>query len=250
MTRRLLMLAALLPLLGACDQQALTTEAPWAGGTAPTSVIDPATGEPVALNAPLAQAAPAPFGPGMMAAEVCDPTILEYITFITGDEPYATPEADGVGSSSCGFLALVGVGMRMSSNSDITTLHLKYQRVNADGTLGRSELRRYGADSTHALEAYAEALPGEVIVGIGVGSQGTTNINTLRIWKRPIGLVSGAVRTYGSITAESFGITPGGILDTSAVLPLSATDWVYIGFGARANSARIRTAHHHQGQLR
>ena len=88
-----------------------------------------------------------------------------------------------------------------------------------------------------------------MIVGIGVGSQATSNVNTLRIWKRSIWLVSGAVRTYGSITAESFGATPGGVLDTSFVIPLSSTDEVYVGFGARANSAEVRTARHHVGTL-
>ena len=246
MTRRILLAAALLPLLGACDRQALTPEA---GRTAPTSAIHPATGEPVALNAPAVQALPAGSDAGM-AAEACDTIIETFITQETGVEPEMHPEADGLGTSECGYMVLIGVGMRMSSNSDITTLHLKYQRVNADGTLGRTELRAYGMDPNHALEAYAEALPGEAIVGIGVGSQNTTNINTLRIWKRPIGLVSGAVRTYGSITAESFGVTPGGVLDTSAVIPLSVTDHVYVGFGARANSAKVKTARHHWGILR
>lgn len=250
MTPRLLMTAALLPLLVACERQALTAEGAAAGRIAPTSVMDPATGEPVALNAPAVQALPRGGEQGMASVEVCDPVIDYYITYLTGDESTANPEAEGVGSTDCGYLVLIGVGMRMSSNSDVTTLHLKYQRVYSDGTLGRTELRTYGTDPGHALEAYAEALPGEVIVGIGVGSQNTSNINTLRIWKRPIGLVSGAVRTYGSITAESFGVTPGGVLDTSAVLPLSVTDYVYVGFGARANSAEVKTARHHQGKLR
>lgn len=309
MTRRLMMAAALLlPLLGACDQQALTTAAPaGADAAAPTSVLDPATGEPVALNAPFAAAIPAGFSqvleecdpfyeicecdpdaqlcPPKTCAELedcpeppcdsiatvgCEPcprdnpaawcyepppppcsVIDTYSTVRTGDEPTATPEADGVGTgSSCGYLVLIGVGMRMSSNHDITTLHLKYQRVYTNGTLGPTELRKYGADPNHALEAYAEALPGEAIVGIGVGTQNTHNINTIRIWKRPIGLVSGAVRTSGSVTAESFGITPGGVLDTSHVISSSVADKVYVGFGARANSSEVRTAAHHIGTLR
>ncbi|HEY0025923.1 MAG TPA: hypothetical protein VGB24_23740 [Longimicrobium sp.] len=178
------------------------------------------------------------------------PIITTYGTTRTGDEPNAGLEANGVGSTSCGgYLVLIGVGMRMDGNDNITTLHLKYQRVYSDGSFGPTELRRYGSDPTHGLEGYAEALPGEAIVGLGIGSQYSHNVRTIRIWKRPIGLTSAGVRTSGSITAESFGYSPGGVLDTSYVIPLANTNQVYVGAGARGHDHEVKTLAHHIGTL-
>lgn len=297
MTRRILAAAALLlPLLGACDQQALTTpSALVAAAEVPTSIMDETTGEPVAINQPTADRVfnmPGGFGAPLMNVEpiVCDPydpycqeppcdpiydwgcepcprdnpdawcyeppctitSIIDtYGTIRTGDEPTAGLEANGTGSTSCGgYLVLIGVGMRMDANDNLTTLHLKYQRVYADGTFGGTELRRYGSAPTNGLEGYAEALPGEVIVGIGVGSQSTHNIRTIRIWKRPISLTASGVRTTGSITAESFGYSPGGVLDTSYVIPLANTNQVYVGFGGRGHDHELKTAAHHIGTLK
>jgi len=169
----------------------------------------------------------------------------------TGNRPWDYLEASGNGWTSCGgYLVLIGIGMRMSGDEDITTLHLKFQRIYADGTFGPTELRRYGTNPTHALEVYAEALPGEAIVGVGAGTQSTERIRTLRIWKRPIGWTGSAVRTSGSITAEGFGYTPYGTLDTSYVIPLANTNQVYVGLGATTYNERVTTLSHYLGTLK
>lgn len=292
--RRYLAAAALiaLPLVSACDQQALTTSpaALAAEEALPSSVLNAATGEPVATNAPTADVV---YTMGEIATpnsvEICeryDPTCVEpppacdpvydygcepcprdnpdawcycatpsvidtYTTVRTGDEPTAGFEANGTGTTSCGgYNVLIGVGMRMDGSDNITTLHLKYQRVNPDGTFGYTVLAKYGSDPNHVLEGYAEALPGEVIVGLGLGSQGSHNVRTIRIWKRPITATSAGVRTTGSMTAESFGYEPGGVLDTSHVIPLANTHQVYVGVGARGHDHEVKTLGHHIGTFK
>lgn len=180
------------------------------------------------------------------------PSVIDtYATLRTGDEPNVNFEASGTGYTSCGgYNVLIGVGMRMDANDNITTLHLKYQRVNPDGTFGGTLLYKYGSSPNTTLEAYAEALPGEVIVGVGVGSQYTHDIRTLRIWKRPITSTVSGVRTTGSITAESFGVNVGGLLDTSYVIPLANTNQVYVGVGARGHDHEVKTLGHHIGTFK
>lgn len=291
--RRYLLAAAMLslPVLAACDQQATSSSAASPQAAQPTSVIDPATGEPVAINAPTADVVLTMGGLGTLSTNVepiicdpwdpyceeppCDPiydygcepcpsdnpaawcycatpsVIDTYTTVRTGDEPTHSFEASGTGATSCGgYNVLIGVGMRMDANDNITTLHLKYQRVNPDGTFGATELRKYGSNPTYTLEGYAEALPGEVIVGLGVGSQYTHNVRTIRIWKRPIAVTASGVRTTGSITAESFGFELGGVLDTSYVIPLANTNQVYVGVGARGHDHEVKTLGHHIGTFK
>ena len=294
--KKFLLVAALaaIPALGACDGDLLAPGAESTSNKAPTSRMDAATGEPVALNAPTAdrvftviqetdgprlvsfpEACPID-DPYCSPPPPCDPiydfgcepcprdnpaawcyqppctitSIIDtYRTQRTGDEPYAALEADGVGGTPCGgYLVLIGIGMRMDNGDNITTLHLKYQRVYSDGTFGPTELRKYGSEPNYALEGYAEALPGEAIVGIGVGSQSTHNIMTIRIWKRSVTLTAGGVRTTGVTTAESFGYSPGGVLDFQYYT--TAENEVYVGAGARGNSSEVKTFAHHIGTLK
>jgi len=296
--KKLLLLAAsaTIPLLTACnDSGDPATPHEASSAKAPTSRIDPATGEPTAINVPTADRVfTIPTGgdgpeirpaisypicePDALTCEepTCDPVydygcepcpasnpdawcyvppctitsiIDTYHTVRTGDQYTYTPRWNGVGSTSCGgYLMLIGVGMRMDDNDNITTLHLKFQRVYADGTFGPTELRMYGTLPNHSLEVYGEALPGEAIVGVGVGSQYTHNVQTLRIWKRRPGLTASGVRMTGYTTAESFGYLPGGVLDTSYNTTLDTE--VYVGLGARGHDHEVKTLHHHVGHLK
>ncbi|WP_420129868.1 hypothetical protein [Longimicrobium sp.] len=307
-----MVLAVSTVLTGCSDFESVTS--PTAEMTAPTSKIDPVTGEMVALNAPTADRVYTFYTKPINATlqpNSCDPTYDPYCTpcdptydpyctpcnpyydpyctpcdpiytwgcepcprddpsawcyvppcttpsiidtytaVNTGNRPWDSLEASGNGWTSCGgYLVLIGIGMRMSGDEDITTLHLKFQRIYEDGTFGPTELRRYGTNPTHALEVYAEALPGEAIVGVGAGTQSTERIRTLRIWKRPIGWTGSAVRTSGSITAEGFGYSPYGVLDTSYVIPLANTSEVYVGLGATTYNERVTTLSHLIGTLK
>jgi hypothetical protein len=304
---KLLVLAALavLPAFGGCSDVKGVTSPSAVDAATPTSKLDPATGEFVALNPPTADRVYTFYTPLNSTVQTmqtsnlcydtfdsscgvcpeydpycgpCDPVytygcepcpaddpnswcyrppctttsiIDTYSTVTTGNRPWDYLEASGIGSTSCGgYLVLIGIGMRMSGDEDITTLHLKYQRIYADGTPGPTELRRYGSNPTHSLEVYAEALPGEAIVGVGAGTQSTERIRTLRIWKRPIRWTGSAVRTSGYMTAEGFGYSPGGYLDTSYVLPLESTDQVYVGLGATTYNERVTTLAHYIGTLK
>lgn len=304
--KKLVFLAALaaLPAFAGCSDFESVTSPSTVDVTAPTSKIDPVTGEMVALNAPTADRVYTfytdPNGATMAIGEPCydgfdpncgvcpeyDPScgapcdplndygcepcprddpnawcyippctttsiIDTYSTVNTGNRPWDYLEASGSGWTSCGgYLVLIGIGMRMSGDEDITTLHLKYQRVYADGTFGPTELRRYGTNPTHALEVYAEAYPGEAIVGVGAGTQSTERIRTLRIWTRPIGWTGSAVRTSGYITTAGFGYTPWGTLDTYSVIPAANTDQVYVGLGATTYNERVTTLSHYIGALK
>lgn len=177
-------------------------------------------------------------------------TIGSVATVRTGDDPNAGLEASGTAYYNCGgYLMLVGVGIRQNADDNITTLHLKYRRVNADGTLGATELRKYGSEPNHSLEAEGEVTEGNAIVGIGIGNGNSHNVRTLRIYRRPIGMTSAGVRTYGNIDFDNFGYVPGGVLDTQYTIPLANTNQVYVGLGARAHWYEVKTLAHFIGTL-
>jgi len=179
------------------------------------------------------------------------PVITTAFEVRTGDEPYHNSlEASGSGTTSCGgYLILVGVGMRMDNSDNITTLWLKYQRVFDDGTFGGTELRKYGSDPTHAVEAQAYLAQGYAIVGVGVGSSGSHNVETLRLYYRPIGLTSSGVRTSGTIQSTTTGYSPGGSIDTQHIISSSNTTDVYVGLGARGHDHEVKTLAHFIGTL-
>lgn len=188
------------------------------------------------------------YEPPCTVAPIISPTIE---TVKTGDDPYHSLEASGNSYEQCGgYRILRGVGMRMDGHYNLTTLWLKYQRIYSDGTFGPTTLYKYGSNPTAELEADGEVTEGNAIIGVGVGSQRSENVRTLHLWYRAIGPTADGLRTYGAIPPPlTRGYEPTGALDTQYVLGIYDTNKVYVGLGARAADAEVKTLHHYIGTL-
>lgn len=265
--------AATLPLLGACDQPtSLATPGSAAEQkSAPTSAIDPTTGEMTALNYhPTGRIVTVPASTGGSADLIspctveepceppCDPSdpyggcyvppcsslISGYTEYRAGTEPYSFLEVSGTTSSSCGYLVLTGIGARINGSDDYTTLALRGRRINADGTWGETVNYRFGSSPNHTLEVWGEVPASSTdfygIVGIAVGQSGTEDVRTLRVYYRKLELTSSGIRATGATYLASFGANPYGALDASYV---STTDnQVFVGAGFRSIDAGEKTA--------
>lgn len=256
--------AATLTALGACDQPT----SPAAHGKAveqrqaPTSAIDPATGEAVALNyVPQGETANLAISP-CTVEEPCDPPcdpndpyggcytppcsslINGYTTYRAGVEPYSFLEVSGTTSSSCGYLVLTGIGARIDGSDDYTTLHLRGRRINADGSWGETVTYRFGSSPNHTLEVWGEVPSSSTdfygIVGVGLGQSRTEDVRTLVIHYRKLELTASGIRATGPTYQAYFGANPFGPLDVSYVT--SADNQVFVGAGFRSIDAGEKTA--------
>jgi hypothetical protein len=262
--------AATLTLLGACDQPTGIATAPNAAEqkSAPTSAIDPLTGEPVALNytpvgtvpggAPAFAISPCTIEEPCDPEPPCDPNdpyggcyqppcsslISSYTEYRAGIEPYSFLEVSGTTSSSCGYLVLTGIGARINSSDDYTTLALRGRRLNPDGTWGETVNYRFGSSPNHTLEAWGEVPSSSTvfygITGVAIGQSGTEDVRTLRIYYRQLSLTSAGVRVTGPTYTAYFGTSPYGSVDASYVT--YSDHEVFVGAGFRSIDNGERTA--------
>jgi hypothetical protein len=275
--------AAALTLLGACDQPTAPATLPTAAGqkSAPTSAIDPATGELVALNY---RAAATVLTPGEQSArggapalaispctieEPCDPEppcdpndpyggcyqppcsslISTYNEYRAGIEPYSFLEVSGTTSSGCGYLVLTGIGARINGSDDYTTLALRGRRLNADGTWGETVDYRFGSSPYHTLEAWGEVPARYGITGIAIGQSGTEDVRTIVLYYRQIALTAAGVRATGPTYTARFGASPYGYTDASYVTYNDNEVFVGAGFRSIDNGERTATMAARVGQL-
>jgi hypothetical protein len=258
--------AASLTLLGACDQPtSLATPTTAAEQkSAPTSAIDPATGEPVALNytpvgtvrggAPALAISPCTIEEPCDPEPPCDPNdpyggcyqppcsslISTYTEYRAGTEPYSFLEVAGTTSSNCGYRVLTGIGARINGSDDYTTLALRGRRLNPDGTWGETVDHRFGSSPNHTLEAWGEVPAGYGITGVAIGQSGTEDVRTLVLYYRQLAITFAGVRATGPTYTARFGASPYGYTDASYVT--YADNEVFVGAGFRSIDAGERTA--------
>lgn len=269
--------AAALSVLGACGDQptapAATADQAAEQRSAPTSVIDPTTGEAVATN--YKPAGTVLIMPGTSALEpgaqplavctefepcepVCDPNdpygecytpppppctnalITNYTEYRAGIQPYNSLEVSGTASSSCGFLVVTGLGARINTSDDYTTLALRGRRVNPDGTWGETVDYRFGSSPYHSLEAFGEVPSGYAVTGVAIGQRGTEDVRTLVLYYRQVQLTAAGVRMVGPTYAAYFGASPYGYTDASFVT--YNDNEVFVGAGFRSIGDGERTA--------
>ncbi|HEX6371070.1 MAG TPA: hypothetical protein VF006_19285 [Longimicrobium sp.] len=266
---------ATLTLLGACDQPTglATPRTAAEQKSAPTSAIDPTTGEPVALNYTPASAArggaPALAISPCTIEEPCDPEppcdpndpyggcyqppcsslISTYIEYRAGIEPYSFLEVSGTTSSGCGYLVLTGIGARINGSDDYTTLALRGRRLNANGTWAETVDYRFGSSPNHTLEAWGEVPAGYGITGIGIGQSGTEDVRTLKIYYRQLAVTFAGVRATGPTYTAYFGANPYGYIDASYVTYNDHEVFVGAGFRSIDNGERTATLAARVGQL-
>lgn len=266
--------AATLTLLGACDQPTslATPRTAAEQKSAPTSAVDPATGELVALNytpvgtvrgAPALAIAPCTIEEPCDPEPPCDPNdpyggcyqppcsslISTYNEYRAGIEPYSFLEVSGTTSSSCGYLVLTGIGARINGSDDYTTLALRGRRLNADGTWGGTTDYRFGSSPNHTLEAWGEVPSGYGITGIAIGQSGTEDVRTLVLYYRQLAVTSAGVRATGPTYTARFGASPHGYTDASYVTYSDTEVFVGAGFRSIDNGERTATLAARVGQL-
>jgi hypothetical protein len=270
--------AATLTLLGACDQPTglASPRTALEQKVAPTSAIDPATGEMVALNytpvgpvqgarggGPALAIAPCTIEEPCEPEPPCDPNdpyggcyqppcsslISSYIEYRAGIEPYSFLEVSGTTSSSCGYRVLTGIGARINSSDDYTTLALRGRRLNPDGTWGETVDYRFGSSPNHSLEAWGEVPAGYGITGVGIGQSGTEDIRTLKIYYRQLAVTFAGVRATGPTYTAYFGANPYGYLDVSYVTYNDHEVFVGAGFRSIDKGERTATMAARVGQL-
>lgn len=120
----------------------------------------------------------------------CDPVKL-------GSDPNHSLEVEG--GVTDGGSVIVGVGARINSDNDFTTLALWVAPIENDGTIGKAKEMRFGSDPDHDLEAAGQVGSQEVLTGIGMRESGG-NLTTLVLYGRRLdantGRLSTAVSTY------------------------------------------------------
>lgn len=262
--------AATLTLLGACDQPTglATPRTPVEQKSAPTSAIDPATGELVALNYRPVETVRTPGARGGASLAIspctvqepcdpeppCDPSdpyggcyqppcrslITSYNEYRAGIEPYSFLEVSGTTSSGCGYLVLTGIGARINGSDDYTTLALRGRRLNADGTWAETVDYRFGSSPNHTLEAWGEVPSGYGITGIAIGQSGTEDVRTIVLYYRQLTVTFAGVRATGPTYTARFGASPYGYTDASYVT--YNDNEVFVGAGFRSIDAGERTA--------
>ena len=267
--------AATLTLLGACDQPTGVPNPSTAAEqkSAPTSAIDPATGEPVALN--YTPAGRVRGGPSLAAISPCtveepcepeppcDPNdpyggcyqppcsslINSYNEYRAGIEPYSFLEVSGNTSSGCGYLVMTGIGARINGSDDYTTLALRGRRLNPDGTWAETVDYRFGSSPYHTLEAWGEVPSGYGITGIAIGQSGTEDVRTLVLYYRQLAVIGGVVRATGPTYTARFGASPYGYTDASYVTYSDREVFVGAGFRSIDNGERTATLAARAGML-
>ncbi len=275
-TRTILQAAAVatLTLLGACDQPTAPATPATAveQKSAPTSAIDPATGEAVALNyraaatvltagersgrggAPALAIRPCTIEEPCDPEPPCDPNdpyggcyqppcsslISTFNEYRAGTEPYSFLEVSGTTSSGCGYLVLTGIGARINGSDDYTTLALRGRRLNPNGTWAETVDYRFGSSPYHSLEAWGEVPSGYGITGVAIGQSGTEDVRTLVLYYRQLAVTSAGVRATGPTYTARFGASPYGYTDASYVT--YNDNEVFVGAGFRSIDAGERTA--------
>jgi hypothetical protein len=140
--------------------------------TAPTSVIDPATGEPVATNYQELDSAPI-----YVQGDLTDKTLTDHFQDIevgSGEEVSINLQQNGV---------VVGIGARVAKNDNVTTLRVHARTHRSDGTLGQINEFRNGTEPNGGLEAWCAAPIDHIIVGVA-GRMNEHNLTTLVIYTR------------------------------------------------------------------
>jgi len=267
--------AALLPLMAAaCSDRAPTAAAPAepaAEKQSVYSVVDPATGEPRAINVP-ASALAAPPAPLAVIDPACDPNfetcdispppptdVCTYALRITGVdslifglEPYAVPEAKSTYKTTCAYQVVTGLGARVDANDNVTTLWIEYGTLNPDGTVTGRHVVKTGSDANHDVEAWI-GVPDGVdgsITSVIMGQGGTHNLRTLRGAYQTFGIGSNGKPTLQGV---DYGLQ-GGVDPFSSNIDLSwsaymPSNQVIIGYGFRSAYYKMRTGHAYVGTI-
>lgn len=139
---------------------------------------------------------------------------------------------------------ITGIGGRVD-NDNFTTLVIQIAPILDNGLLGQREVRNFGSEPNHELEAAVVAPDSqEVVVGLGMRVN-DNNLTTLVIYTRRLdpttGTLGNQVNTYSGGTQPTYSLE----LDyLERVRP-----WVLVGIGVRVNEDNVTTFNLDYGQI-
>ena len=149
----------------------------------------------------------------------------------------------GTGVESSGKLSLrneagsvlVGAGGRVQDNNFVT-LRLHVAPILADGTLGESHIRNFGADPGGTPEVDGKVGPGEVLVGLGFAASGG-NVTAMRLYAKKVDPKTG--KLLSPRKEYRFGSEPNRALEQVLIIDSADDSRIAVGFGARAHDNNI-----------
>jgi len=152
-----------------------------------------------------------------------------------GSDPNHSLEVQGDVSDQSSVI--VGVGARINSNNDFTTLALWVAPIQDDGTIGNPTKVTFGSEPDQSLEAAGQVGNQEVVTGIGMRAA-SGDLTTLVLYARRLDANTGRLSTQA--TPYKFGTAPDNALEV---------DWnscdgaqtVITSVGARCASGDVTT---------
>jgi hypothetical protein len=158
-------------------------------------------------------------------------------TFYTGTAPQNPLEVKGELPPN---YMLTGIGARIAPGNNVTTLRLRGQRINTDGSLGTEADFNFGQGS--ALEAFYEVPAGYGIVGIEM-RENNDNLTTLVVHYRQY---SAAQRKFtGRTSTQRVGTAPNSATEVKfGTWDMGVSDedkYAIVGVGLRAHGGAITT---------
>jgi hypothetical protein len=168
----------------------------------PTSVIDPVTGEPRAINTDLY-----PYTVREMNSEQIVPIAASRFStwFRASSDLGGQTSTERYVQLPHGYV-MTGVGGRVDGNGNFTDMTIEGRELRTDGTLGGRE--RFAHGRLNVYEAFAQTDGDYVIIGIGGRISGGNNLTTLNIWYRRLDPATGQlvgeefVKSFGTVINE------------------------------------------------
>jgi hypothetical protein len=141
-------------------------------------------------------------------------------------------EAQGTLWSGCGYYVMTGLGGRIKTESNWTTVHLYGRQVFIDGTMGAETVQKFGPESSFDAELTANVPPGYAVVGVGVGEQ-NDNVSVISLQYRQVSVVNGQLQLVGPTYTTIVGT---GNVEISHLLTDDFQVFIGAGFGSSANN--------------
>lgn len=184
----------------------------------------------------------------------CAPGVIP--TFRTargGVDPNNGLEVSSLAGTECSRLVVTGIGASVRGDSYYETLHVQYQPVNPDGSLGAAFIHRSGDNPYATPEAWvapSQANGPIGVVGIRVGQNGSQDVRTLQLWYRSVVPYSptSSARMSGILRQAQGGANPFGSIDAE-VLTTNDNE-VFVGIGLRSAVEQTKTVAAYIGQFR
>jgi len=160
---------------------------------------------------------------------------LKCVPVNVGSDPNHSLEVQGTVTDQSSVI--VGMGARIDSNNDFTTLALWVAPIQDDGTIGKSKMVTFGSDPDHSLEASGQVGNQEVVTGVGMRAA-SGDLTTLVLYARRLDANTGRLST--AVTPYKFGTDPNQDLEVDWN-SCDGSQTIINGIGLRCASGDVTT---------